>query len=171
MVHIAVLATLLLHLIVPSKCIDLDATINFAVRRYTQLSEQLSEDDPSTGFITTADPMQRTWYKTDVMDWTVGFYGGSLWTLYALTNDNHWRYLAEEYQERINERQHDTSTHDVGFVIMTTYGLCREYTGNETVAVIKQTAESLSTRFYRSYSNFYFFFFKFEFTKAMLSLL
>lgn len=63
---------------------------------------------------------------------------------------NHWRYLAEEYQERIKVRQYDTATHDVGFVIMTTYGLCREYTGTETVAIIKQTAESLSTRFYRT---------------------
>lgn len=151
MVQTAVFITLLLYFVLPNViCIDLDATINFAVRKYTQLSEQLSQDDPSTGFITTADPTQSTWYKTNVMDWTVGFYGGSLWTLYALTHDDHWKYLAEEYQERIKVRQYDTSTHDVGFVIMTTYGLCREYTGTETAAIIKQTAESLSTRFYRT---------------------
>lgn len=157
MVQIAAFTTLLLCLIIPSKCLDPNAAIHFAVRKYTQLSEQLAEDDPSTtGFITTADPMQRTWYKTDVMDWTVGFYGGSLWTLYALTNDNYWRHLAEEYQERVKGRQDDTSTHDVGFVIMTTYGLCREYTGIETVAIIKRTAESLSTRFYRTYPTILF---------------
>lgn len=143
----------LAYLIIPSTAIDLNAAINFAVRQYTQLSEQLSQDDPSSGIITTADPLQKTWYKTNVMDWTVGFYGGSLWTLYALTNDNHWRHLAEEFQERIKVRQYDTSTHDVGFVIMTTYGLCLKYTGNETetLAIIEQTAKSLSERFYRAY--------------------
>lgn len=146
-----VFVTLVAFFIVPSNCIDVDSAINFAVRKYTLLSEQLSLDDPSTGFITTADPTQRTWHKVGVSDWTVGFYGGSLWTLYALTNDNHWRYLAEEYQERIKVRRYDTGTHDVGFVIMTTFGLCREYTGNETLPIIKQTAESLSTRFYRAY--------------------
>lgn len=150
---ILTLITSLLFLIIPTTCIDLNAAINFAVRKYTQLSDQLSQDDPSTGFITTANPLQTTWYKTDVMDWTVGFYGGSLWTLYALTNDDNWKYLAEEFQERIKLRQYDTSTHDVGFVIMTTYGLCLEYTANktETVAIIHQTAKSLSERFYRVY--------------------
>lgn len=141
------------YLTTPSKCIDLNAAIGFAVRKYTQLSEQLSRDDPSSGFITTADPLQRTWFKTDVWDWTVGFYGGSLWTLYALTNDDYWKYLAEEYQERVKSRQFDTSTHDVGFVIMSTYGLCLQYTGSrgETVEIIEQSAKSLSERFFRAY--------------------
>lgn len=138
------------YLTVPSTCFDVNDALTFAVRKYTQLSEQLSQDDPSSGFITTGDPLQSTWTKNSFGEWTVGFYGGSLWTLYALTNDRYWRNLAEEFQERIKGRQYDTSTHDVGFVIMSTYGLCREYTGNvaETGPVIEQTSHSLSTRFY-----------------------
>lgn len=140
-----------LYLTVPSTCFDFNEALFFAVRQYTQLSEQLSQDDISSGFITTGDPLQSTWTKNNFDEWTVGFYGGSLWTLYKLTNDGYWRTLAEEFQERVKGRQFDTSTHDVGFVIMSTYGLCREYTGNvaETAPIIEQTSKSLSARFNR----------------------
>lgn len=147
------LVALYLTVPVPSICFDLNEALTFAVRQYTQLSEQLSEDDISSGFITTGDPLQSTWTKNNLGEWTVGFYGGSLWTLFALTNDGYWKTLAEEFQERVKGRQFDTSTHDVGFVIMSTFGLCREYTGNvdETVPVIEQSSKSLSERFNRKY--------------------
>lgn len=131
---------------------DPRSALNYAVQQYTSLSLQLDQDGPNSGFITTANPLNAFWDKTDVWRWTSGFYGGSLWTLYKLTSDNYWKDLAEEFQERVKERQFDTSTHDVGFVIMSTYGLCLEYTANEniTVPVIDQTATSLASRFHRN---------------------
>lgn len=130
--------------------LNTQAALSYAVRQYTILSQNLALDDPSSGFITTANPLNSLWDKNAVSRWTVGFYGGSLWTLFKLTGDNYWKDLAEEFQERVKERQYDTETHDVGFVIQSTFGLCLEYTGNEdlTVGVIEQTAVSLSSRFY-----------------------
>jgi rhamnogalacturonyl hydrolase YesR len=146
------LPVLFVSLLYISKCrsaFDAPHALNYAIRQYTILSQQLSNDDPSSGFIRTGDPLSYEWKKVSLSDWTVGFYGGTLWTLYALTQDNYWRTLAEEYQERIKDRQFDTSTHDVGFVIMTTFGLSLEYAGNASaVPVIQQAAHSLATRFF-----------------------
>jgi hypothetical protein len=75
--------------------------------------------------------------------------------LYKLTHDDYWQQLALEYQERVKPRQFDTGTHDVGFVIMSTYGLAMEYGSDKSEEttkyyeqIINQTAISLSTRFH-----------------------
>lgn len=137
-----------IHLV--SSAFEANSALSYAIRQYTILSQRLAAEGPQSGFITTGNPLNLSWDKTDVNRWTVGFYGGSLWTLYKLTGDNYWRTLAEEYQTRVEVRQYDTSTHDVGFVIMSTYGLCLELTGNAslTVPVIEQAAASLSSRFH-----------------------
>ncbi|XP_021947178.1 unsaturated glucuronyl hydrolase [Folsomia candida] len=119
--------------------------IDYAVRQYAILSERiLGEED----FISTGNPLQPTWNFKGFNDWTVGFYGGSLWMLYKLTQDTYWRRLALEYQERIKDRQYDTSNHDVGFIIMSTFGLGLELTNDQSfVPVILQAAASLSSRY------------------------
>lgn len=130
---------------------DTNNALSYALRQYTQLSQQLADSDQSQ-FITTADPVSTTWYTTGISGWTVGFYGGTLWTLYNLTMDNYWKELAIEYQRRVASRQYNPSDHDVGFVIMSTYGLCLEYTGDtSTIAVINQAATTLSERFHRRF--------------------
>jgi len=70
--------------------------------------------------------------------------------LYKLTGQDSWKSLALEYQERVKERQFDTGTHDVGFVIMSTFGLALEYAEHmDSVPVVIQAAKSLATRFVR----------------------
>lgn len=113
MKHSFILALVITASLVPDGKAQLptSAIVDYAVRQYAILSERLLDEPnyPSTG-----NPLQLTWNMKGVGDWTVGFYGGSLWMLYKLTGDNYWRTLALEYQERIKERQYDTSNHDVG---------------------------------------------------------
>jgi hypothetical protein len=119
--------------------------LDYVLRQYNILSDRVSGEDD---FISTGNPTSLTWNLKEVSDWTVGFYGGSLWMLYKLTGDETWRNQALAYQERVKVRQFDTSTHDVGFVIMSTFGLGLELLGDpEFIPVIIQAAESLSTRY------------------------
>lgn len=80
-------------------------------------------------------------------DWTSGFFPGSMWYMYKLTNDNKWKTLAEKYTEALDSIQYLTWHHDVGFMIGSSY-LNGYLQGKEDYkAVVIQTAKSLSTRF------------------------
>ena len=47
-------------------------------------------------------------------NWCEGFLGGMMWIFAARTGDQYWRERAEHYSLLIEERQHDTSVHDLG---------------------------------------------------------
>ena len=81
-------------------------------------------------------------------DWTIGFFPGSLWYLYNLTNDEYWKRQAEKYTEYLDKEQYNTSHHDIGFVIGCSFlnGL-RMGNKENYKSVIVQAAKSLSTRF------------------------
>jgi unsaturated chondroitin disaccharide hydrolase len=125
--------------------------LDYVSHQYHILSERIVN---VSDFISTGNPTSLTWNLQKVTHWTVGFYGGSLWMLYKLTGDVTWKKQALAYQERVKVRQFDTSTHDVGFVIMSTFGLGLELVGDpKFIPVIIQAAESLSTRYVRKNNN------------------
>src|SRR5829696_8281458 len=63
-----------------------------------------------------------TWNTTDASDWTSGFFPGSLWLMYQRTGAAAWQAAAAARQSDIESEKTDTSTHDVGFKIFTSYG-------------------------------------------------
>jgi hypothetical protein len=83
-------------------------------------------------------------------DWTVGFFPGSLWLLFEATGDEHWRTAARHYTALLEQEQHNTRTHDVGFILGSSYGQGYRLTGDATYPpVLLQGAASLSSRFSR----------------------
>ncbi|NBR59585.1 MAG: glucuronyl hydrolase [Opitutaceae bacterium] len=81
-------------------------------------------------------------------DWTSGFFPGSLWYLYEATGDAQWREAATRFTEQLEKVQYNTGTHDVGFILMSSYGQGYRLTGNAAYRpIILQGAISLSTRF------------------------
>lgn len=132
--------------IVFSIAFDAHQALNYAVRQYSLLARNMEDDDR---FISTANPNNFEWDKsTDSMSWTVGFYPGTLWKLYKLTNDDYWKEQALLKQENIRHRQYDQSNHDVGFIIMSSFGNGLMLTGDTSFeSVIIQAADSLATRF------------------------
>lgn len=81
-------------------------------------------------------------------DWRSGFFPGTVWYLYELTNDSALVPLAEKYTEAIAEAQHLTSHHDIGFIINCSYGNGRRYVNTaEYDSVLVTAANSLLTRF------------------------
>lgn len=81
-------------------------------------------------------------------DWTSGFFPGSLWYMYQLTNDDMFKEKAIKFTETLDSVKHLKWHHDVGFMINSSYGNAYENTGNEAhKAVIMEAAKSLATRY------------------------
>jgi hypothetical protein len=81
-------------------------------------------------------------------DWTSGFVAGSYWLLYERTGDMAWRTAAESWTAALMSQRTRTDTHDVGFIINTSFGAGYRITQNAAYAqVVKDAAASLATRF------------------------
>ncbi len=81
-------------------------------------------------------------------DWTAGFDAGNLWLLYEHTQDQTFLTAAQNWTKALYSQRLRTDTHDIGFVIMSSYGQGYRITQNADYApVITTAAQSLSTRF------------------------
>jgi len=81
-------------------------------------------------------------------DWTSGFYPGVLWFAYELSEDNYWKQEAVKFTELLENEQFNAGNHDIGFKMMSSYGLGYKYTKNEAYKkVLVQSAKTLITRF------------------------
>jgi hypothetical protein len=81
-------------------------------------------------------------------DWTVGFFPGSLWYLFEATGDAKWRTAAERYTALLESQQDNKGTHDVGFILSSSYGNGFRLTGAAAYrSVLLRGAQSLSSRF------------------------
>lgn len=85
---------------------------------------------------------------TSANDWTSGFFPGVLWLLYNLTNDPYWSEQAKKNTSKLFPIQYFTKDHDIGFMIMCSYGLGYKLNADKTYKnVIINSARSLSTRY------------------------
>ncbi|MCU7548176.1 Ig-like domain-containing protein [Chitinophagaceae bacterium LB-8] len=81
-------------------------------------------------------------------DWTSGFFPGSLWLMYERTKDIAWRTRAEQWTAGLQSQQYNTSTHDVGFILFSSFGQGYRLTGNQQYkTILLQGAKSLATRY------------------------
>ena len=101
----------------------------------------------------TQDRMPRTLEKGKLVtvrerDWTVGFFPGALWYLYEGTKLPTWRTAAERFTRLLESEQLNTRTHDVGFILNSSYGNGLRLTGEPSYRpVLLKGAQSLATRF------------------------
>lgn len=81
-------------------------------------------------------------------DWTSGFYPGTLWLMYDLTKDDSWKKEATTFTNLLESEQNNSSNHDIGFKMMSSYGLGYKLTKNEKYRdVLIQSAKTLISRF------------------------
>lgn len=84
----------------------------------------------------------------DNSDWTSGFFPGTMFYMYDLTQDQEWKDLGVKYTETLESVKKLTRHHDVGFMINSSFGNALRVTNNETYKdVMVEAAKSLSTRF------------------------
>lgn len=85
---------------------------------------------------------------TNMYDWTSGFFPGSLWYLYELTNNIHWKDAAEAWTVSLEPLKTFTAHHDLGFMMYCSYGNAERLASKpEYKDILIESANSLSTRF------------------------
>ena len=87
-------------------------------------------------------------YITNISNWTLGFFPGSLWYMYDYTKNDKWKHHAERFTNAIEAAKFNIEHHDVGFMIQCSFGNGYRLTQNERYKdVTIQAARSLSARF------------------------
>jgi len=108
-------------------------------------ADQFGEDFPSNSI---PGGNGDIWDTTKSRAWTSGFYPGILWKLYDYTRRDDLKFIAGNATEGLRSQQHNTVTHDVGFIIFCSFGMGYLITQDPDYhSVILTAAESLSTRF------------------------
>ncbi len=85
-----------------------------------------------------------------VSDWTSGFFPGTLWYLYALTGKPEWKENALKHTLPLEAVRHDSSTHDLGFMLYCSFGNALKFSGDSGDIyrkILVDGAEALSSRF------------------------
>ncbi len=89
-----------------------------------------------------------SWSLTSASSWTSGFFPGVLWFLYQHTNDPAWKTHAADWQKGIEGQKTNTGTHDVGFMLFSSYGNGFKITQDASYKqVLLTTAASLASRY------------------------
>lgn len=84
----------------------------------------------------------------NIYDWTSGFFPGSLWCIYELTNDPFFRDQAEKFTGYLHDLRCYAGTHDLGFMVYCSYGNQWRLTQDSTVLpIMVETADNLISRF------------------------
>ncbi len=81
-------------------------------------------------------------------DWTSGFYPGSLWLMYELTQKEKFKTEAKRYTALLESAQYYKGTHDLGFILYCSYGNGLRLTADSSYQkVMLNGAKSLMTRY------------------------
>src|SRR5690606_6310094 len=81
-------------------------------------------------------------------DWTEGFWPGTWWMLYEVSNDKKWIEAAEAAQKLFEGHKDLTTDHDLCFIFNNSYGKAYRITQEERYKqVLIDAANALSTRF------------------------
>ena len=89
-----------------------------------------------------------TWATVSASNWTSGFFPGELWLLYQATGSAKWLADAQAWTAPLASQATRTDTHDVGFIIGTSFGNAYRLTGDPSYnAEILTAAASLATRY------------------------
>ncbi|QDA61712.1 glycoside hydrolase family 88 protein [Hymenobacter jejuensis] len=85
---------------------------------------------------------------TSSRNWTSGFFAGSLWYVARFTGQEAWRRRAAAWTETLEAEKNVTITHDLGFILYSSYGQGFQQTHNPKYRdVLLQASATLSRRF------------------------
>jgi unsaturated chondroitin disaccharide hydrolase len=88
------------------------------------------------------------WELTPPSAWTSGFYPGCLWLACQLSGDSFWIDRAKEKTGELKSQQYNRDSHDIGFMMLSSYGNGYTITQDEEYErIILQAANSLATRY------------------------
>jgi unsaturated chondroitin disaccharide hydrolase len=127
----------------PALDVALRAARSFDVRQVARTDRRL----PAGRFPTVAVGVL-PWRTSDTSGWLAGFWPGRLWQAYQLTGQPHWARRATAREAPLVVRAKDTTTHDLGFLLQTSFAAGADLTGSRTDrAVALRAARTLAGRF------------------------
>ncbi|SFC43998.1 Glycosyl Hydrolase Family 88 [Parapedobacter composti] len=119
---------------------------DFAIRQTRHLLDSLETREP--GKLPKSVTPDGELKLTGIYGWTSGFFPGTLWYLYAYSNDPFWKQQAQRFTLLLDPVKDFSGHHDVGFMINSSYGNGYRFTNDSSyAAVIVQAAKSLGRRF------------------------
>ena len=87
-------------------------------------------------------------YCASIYDWTSGFFPGSLWYAYLLTNNEELKTDAVKYTNYLYPIREYKGTHDIGFMMNCSFGNAYRISPSDSVRqALIQTADNLCGRF------------------------
>ncbi len=122
----------------------IDSVFEVASNNYLYLSSKLEEGEfPKTFYL------KENKFETTVSNaWISGFYPATLLNLYESTGKDTLRKLAENMLGHLKKEAFNTSTHDLGFIMYSSFGKAnRIEPKSEYQDILMQSAKSLSTRY------------------------
>ncbi|HEY0273792.1 MAG TPA: glycoside hydrolase family 88 protein [Chitinophaga sp.] len=138
--------------------VDVAKQLQLAAAQYQGMLRELG--DTTTLFPQSINP-DGTMRKMKSDWWCSGFFAGSLWYLSEYTKDASLKKAAATWTEAVSKEQFNTGTHDLGFMLNTSFGNGYRITHDEAYKkVLLNGAQSLSTRFHpavgviKSWNNF-----------------
>jgi len=131
------------------KGIDIDAAVASMARKLAHYDDHQPDRSAYPN-----EAKADVWSTVPASDWVSGFYPGALWYVYEFAmrrqwpDQDLWRQRAHTWTTGLTEEQFTTTNHDLGFMIMDSFGHGYRLTGDAAYkAVVLQAAESLSKRF------------------------
>ncbi|MDT8916123.1 glycoside hydrolase family 88 protein [Amycolatopsis sp. PS_44_ISF1] len=106
-----------------SQAATLRAAADYAVRKLRAVAPSVTSFPTGTRF--------EKWKYSQNGDWVGGFWPGTLWMAWLHSGDEQFRTLALAAAEKLAPRQHDTSTHDLGFLFYPSWVTAWRITGDE----------------------------------------
>lgn len=124
--------------------ISVEKILDLAASQYQSYINQQTDSNIQLYSIDKNSTVKSVTYK----DWTSGFFSGCLWYLYRFTKNKKWENDAEAWTTTLAPAQWLTKTHDVGFILYTSFGNGLQITHDSTYKhILLQGAKTLSKRF------------------------
>lgn len=125
--------------------IDVESVLNNSLKQYDNLVQEAYNNDKIPR---TIDENGDIHWTNDEFDWTEGFFPGTLWYIYAATNNEKYKKAAEYFQEKFIEHRFLTHNHDLGFVFNNSFGIGYRLSKDESYKqVLIEAGNSLIVRF------------------------
>lgn len=117
-----------------------------AVERYVALADSMLVADPGRLPHSLKEDGSMTSVKPS--GWTSGFFPGTLWYMYEYLNDERVKSRAETFTAYLEDQQHNTGTHDIGFMMYCSYGNSeRLFPDDAKKQILINSADALCSRY------------------------
>ena len=130
---------------------NIDSLVNNAIEiSLVHLVNSVNEVGDTTLF-PTYGTKDLKWQLKPATEWTAGFYPGCLWYAYKLSGDKRFKNWAEQWTNSLEYEKNDTTTHDLGFKFMSSFGngikFDKALANGSYKKIILQSANTLANRY------------------------